>query len=92
MAVLFAFLALPAALLSQPSKAFLAERYTENVVSANHHALYQADLTQHDIFDRMYAPIPEIFPKQYHMSYDYGADNALTSMLTCTLIERKSIN
>ena len=89
MAVLFAFLALPAALLSQPSKAFLAEHCAENVVSANQQALYQADLTQHDIFDRMYALIPRSFPKQYHACYDYGADNALTSMLIRTVIERK---
>ncbi len=92
MAVLLAFLAAPAALLSQPSEAFLAEHCAENVVSANQQALNQADLTQQDIFNRMYIPIHWTFPKQYHTSYDSWADNALTSILTRTLTERKPLN
>ncbi len=84
MVVLLASLAAPVALLWQHSDVFLTEHCAENVISADHRDLDQADLTQQDNFRRMNIPIPETFPKQKHTYYDSREDNALTSTITRT--------
>jgi len=97
--VLLALLVMPIPLISQQhdsegsysSVTVLAEQCAGEVVTAFEGAMIRADLTQQDIFDRMYAPVPGVYPKKYHTSYDSWADIHIPTILNNALSQHQSL-
>ena len=69
----------------------IAMECRDNVVSMFNKYLRLGKLTESQLFDTFYIPIPKTYPQKYHTQYDMVTDNELRKILDNCLMQDKRI-
>lgn len=69
----------------------ITSKCTNNVTSLFNNFIKEGKLTQTQLFDTFYIPIPNTYPQKYHTQYDQITDNNLRNILDNCLDQNSNI-